>query len=898
MDIDYDKLADAIRKGGSGSGLSGDTIAELREQLAKYTKELKASSSPLQKWGKFLNGQTTEMVDMHKVMKDFERQIEETVEQEKKLLKQGKDKEAQQQREMRDELERGKETAKGAVHYKNAQIAAGNAAVGLRNLTSQMVDATFDFVSGLQAGKSGTELLGEAAKNAAKMQSELAKTSGEAMGAFGNMIALLGFFSPAGKIGTILKWVGTAIAFIGETLKIMGPKLSETAVKVIDAFNVEMKNTKEAFKKMTSTGMTLAGGMTEMRNSAVKAGLDVNQFGDFVKNNTETLSHMGVGITQSTKHLLDFNKKMIQGKIGERLYKLGYDFKEQGDLLAFTNAQLIASGKTQLEIDKELLETTEAYGKSLRVLSDMTGKDAKKAMQKAAEEALDMSTFATVFKQAKGKGVNKLGGALVDMSDGLKKTFRQYMSSEGKGITDPAANMYDKATGGSLTAYFKGLRDDILDDKVDDKGYSNEALKKQGTFNEQLRSPQALEFFKKVGPGATLGKNPNQTLVDLLSIATGVNIKTTAIGSKKAVEDSIKNTKAAAETTDALTTSTYKADETVQELASKFTELTTGPLTGFASKLSDGSEALKNFKERLEELGIIDKKEDGGTTEEKRVKANAEALEKAKKISPEAAAAQEARNALSDKFAKRNRNKSKVQGESAPEPFKSTGLINAPKGGNFEGTSSSVMADFSRMNATDPSNPDGKVESNIVDLMRAIAGKYPGSTFIAGAGKHAGGGHLKGRALDWTLPLGMLNQYDKLTDPDSPLDNEHGGLETAQKKANKWAWRTSKSQGNAILDWQKKLGFTKSINEYNSPSSGATGGHFHAEFDAGGVIGPTSQGIVGERGNMELVSGGSRITGSYDTHKLFTSMDKKLSDLVKLMEKQTHTSVKTLRAMS
>ena len=898
MDIDYDKLADAIRKGSGGGGLGGDTIAELREQLAKYTKELKASSSPLQKWGKFLNGQTTEMVDMHKVMKDFERQIEETVEQEKKLLKQGKDKEAQQQQEMREELVRGKETAKGAVHYKNAQIAAGNAAVGLRNLTSQMVDATFDFVSGLQAGKSGTELLGEAAKNAAKMQSELAKTSGEAMGAFGNMIALLGFFSPAGKIGTILKWVGTAIAFIGETLKIMGPKLSETAVKAIDAFNVEMKNTKEAFKKMTSTGMTLAGGMTEMRNSAVKAGLDVNQFGDFVKNNTETLSHMGVGITQSTKHLLDFNKKMIQGKIGERLYKLGYDFKEQGDLLAFTNAQLIASGKSQLEIDKELLETTEAYGKSLRVLSDMTGKDAKKAMAKARDEALDMSTYATVFRKAQADGVQKLGDAFITMPDELKKFFRQFMATEGKGMTSPEANMFDKATGGELTKLFTGYRNDILNKNVKSDNYSVEAAKRLGTFNESVKNnPKMLKFAEDIARGGLLGKG-NQGLMDVLALMTGTNKNSLSISSKKAVEDSIKNTKAAADTTDALTTSTYKADEAVQELASEFTKLTTGPLTGFASKLSDGSEALKNFKERLEELGIIDKKEDGGTTEEKRVKANAEALEKAKKISPEAAAAQEARNAQSDKFAKRNRNKSKVQGESAPEPFKSTGLINAPKGGNFEGTSSSVMADFSRMNATDPSNPDGKVESNIVDLMRAIAGKYPGSTFIAGAGKHAGGGHLKGRALDWTLPLGMLNQYDKLTDPDSPLDNEHGGLETAQKKANKWAWRTSKSQGNAILDWQKKLGFTKSINEYNSPSSGATGGHFHAEFDAGGVIGPTSQGIVGERGNMELVSGGSRITGSYDTHKLFTSMDKKLSDLVKLMEKQTHTSVKTLRAMS
>ena len=879
MDIDYDKLADAIRKGGSGSGLSGDTIAELREQLAKYTKELKASSSPLQKWGKFLNGQTTEMVDMHKVMKDFERQIEETVEQEKKLLKQGKDKEAQQQQEMREELVRGKETAKGAVHYKNAQIAAGNAAVGLRNLTSQMVDATFDFVSGLQAGKSGTELLGEAAKNAAKMQSELAKTSGEAMGAFGNMIALLGFFSPAGKVGTILKWVGTAIAFIGETLKIMGPKLSETAVKVIDAFNVEMKNTKEAFKKMTSTGMTLAGGMTEMRNSAVKAGLDVNQFGDFVKNNTETLSHMGVGITQSTKHLLDFNKKMIQGKIGERLYKLGYDFKEQGDLLAFTNAQLIASGKTQLEIDKELLETTEAYGKSLRVLSDMTGKDAKKAMQKDAEEALDMSTFATVFKQAKGKGVNKLGGALVDMSDGIKKTFRQYMSSEGKGFTDPAANMYDKATGGSLTAYFKGLRDDILDDKVDDKGYSNEALKKQGTFNEQLRSPQALEFFKKVGPGATLGKNPNQTLVDLLSIATGVNIKTTAISSKKAVEESIKNTKDAAETTDALTTSIYKADETVQELASKFTELTTGPLTGFASKLADGSEALKAFKERLEELGILKKDEVKERSPEDVAAAKREqGKRKGRAFGPEWNEDGTLKDTRKIKPPPENKDDTKGKGDTLSETVKDYRTKTNTKDHSQLGTPFDPTIPLARIKSK--SGQKATVNANLAPKFQSLIDWLEVRGYdikdIQGFNHKKIGNYESAHSFGAALDV-------------NPAQNPMlGKLQTdLPKEVSAYA----KSIG---LGWGGDWTSVKDPMHFSAqPTEGGSGG-----YDSGGVIGPTSRGMVGERGNMELVSGGARITGSYDTHKLFTSMDKKLSDLVKLMEKQTHTSVKTLRAMS
>jgi hypothetical protein len=878
MDIDYDKLADAIRKGGSGSGLSGDTVAELREQLAKYTKELKASSSPLQKWGKFLNGQTTEMVDMHKVMKDFERQIEETVEQEKKLLKQGKDKEAQQQREMREELVRGRLTAQGAVHYKNAQIAAGNAAVGLRNLTSQMVDASFDFVSGLQAGKSGTELLGEAAKNAAKMQSELAKTSGEAMGAFGNMIALLGFFSPAGKIGTVLKWVGAAIAFIGETLKIMGPKLSDTAVKAIDAFNVEMKHTKDAFQKMTSTGMTLAGGMTEMRNSAVKAGLDVNQFGDFVKNNTESLSHMGVGITESTKHLLDFNKKMIQGKIGEQLYKLGYDFKEQGDLLAFTNAQLIASGKSQLEIDKELLTTTLEYGKSLRVLHDITGKDAKKAMAKARDEALDMSTYATVFRKAGADGVQKLGDAFTTMPDELKKFFRQFMATEGKGMTSPEANMLDKAAGGELTKLFTGFRNDILNKNVKADTYSVEAPKRVGTFNENTKNnPKMLKFAEDIARGGLLGKG-NQGLMDILALMTGMNKSSLTIGSKKTVEESIKNTKEASETTDALTTSTYKADEAVQELASEFTKLTTGPLTGFASKLADGSEALKAFKERLEELGIIDKKVVERTPEQVADAKREQGKRKGRAFGPEWDEDGKMKDPRRIKPPPENKDATKGKGDTLSETVKDYKTKTNTKDHSQLGTPFDPAIPLARIKSK--SGQQATVNANLAPKFQSL--------------------------IDWLDVRGYdikdiqgfnhkkIGNYESAHSFGAALDvnpAQNPMLSKLQTDLPKEVSAYAKSIG---LGWGGDWSSVKDPMHFSAqPTEGGSGG-----YDSGGVIGPTSRGMVGERGNMELVSGGAKITGSYDTHKLFTSMDKKLSDLVKLMEKQTHTSVKTLRAMS
>ena len=67
-------------------------------------------------------------------------------------------------------------------------------------------------------------------------------------------------------------------------------------------------------------------------------------------------------------------------------------------------------------------------------------------------------------------------------------------------------------------------------------------------------------------------------------------------------------------------------------------------------------------------------------------------------------------------------------------------------------------------------------------------------------------------------------------------------------------------------------------------------------MDAGGVVGPTGSALVGEKGNMEIVSGGAQVHGSHDTYKLFQQMSHHLEELVKMMHKQNLVSSKMLKA--
>ena len=74
----------------------------------------------------------------------------------------------------------------------------------------------------------------------------------------------------------------------------------------------------------------------------------------------------------------------------------------------------------------------------------------------------------------------------------------------------------------------------------------------------------------------------------------------------------------------------------------------------------------------------------------------------------------------------------------------------------------------------------------------------------------------------------------------------------------------SKEDGEKIASWLKSMGASFVQDEYNFPSAGATGGHFHAQvpaFAEGGVVDKSTLSLIGEKGPEAVVplSGGRSI---------------------------------------
>jgi hypothetical protein len=125
------------------------------------------------------------------------------------------------------------------------------------------------------------------------------------------------------------------------------------------------------------------------------------------------------------------------GSLRDEMLGLGYSYEEQGAMMAQMMALQKAAGNDRAMSDKDIALKTSAYAKDLKVLADITGKDAKKAM----EEAQKASMKADIMSKMTPEQAEKFQKAYAAMPDYAKKGFLQYIASGGKAITDVATNV-------------------------------------------------------------------------------------------------------------------------------------------------------------------------------------------------------------------------------------------------------------------------------------------------------------------------------------------------------------------------------------------------------------------------------------------------------------------------
>ena len=199
------------------------------------------------------------------------------------------------------------------------------------------------------------------------------------------------------KIAGGIPLVGGVIKGAGEAFK-AAVELASTVFKIANEFMAaEFQKTVESFGKLNRIGATFGGGMDELNEVVTASGIPMSKFTEAVVNSRENITAMGLNVASAAKLVSSGLSRLstttgVSGKaLREELLLLGFNYQEQGELVAEYTANMIAAGRSRSDIDRDVAQGTAKYAKDLKILSDITGEDARKRMAEARRESMRAS---------------------------------------------------------------------------------------------------------------------------------------------------------------------------------------------------------------------------------------------------------------------------------------------------------------------------------------------------------------------------------------------------------------------------------------------------------------------------------------------------------------------------
>ena len=553
---------DATTKKIKEVGDAGLTAAELDIELRKLSTDLKQKTKP--EFGSFFKELATGKSTFKSMQSDIDRLSEAakraTSEFDKAALE-----------TQRDELQ-----AQEARNQARAAVNTGAVEMS-KTLASGAKSAVTGLVKGLQANASGTELASGLMNASIDMAAGAGKAIGGTMQGVGG--ALSGMGGKAKLVGAGFSILGT---IVGSASEAMG-KLAKFGVEVLSK---EVEKTVKAFNDMSASGAIFANGMQGMRDASAGAGLTVDQFAKVVSANSENIGAAGLGVAEGAKQIGRVGKELQKSGVQNQLLKLGYSFEEQAALTAETMANMRKAGGGKLD-DKEVAAQTQKYAENLRLISSITGEDAKKKMaaiqQENAELAFQQKT-ASMTKEQRAQ----LNAAMATMTDQERKNFRDRMVF-GEVINKEGA-IYEATVDGARA---KGEAAAKLAEQGNLTAATNSDLNAQ--YGEQIK--QSILGQQALGVAAYSGAESVKGAAAAMAQALDQANTYTAEG----VEAAKKNNEAAKTTTDALTNSVISAEQAAQSMKVKLQEMMDVPIAKFAEVSKQMLEAVAN---QLKELGL------------------------------------------------------------------------------------------------------------------------------------------------------------------------------------------------------------------------------------------------------------------------------------------------------
>jgi phage-related protein len=198
----------------------------------------------------------------------------------------------------------------------------------------------------IKATDEGLIGIGRTSKDASSNVDKLSKSSDDASkksSAFGSIVSLLA----SGPLALL----GSAFGMITDTI---GQSI-------------------DALRQTGSVGASFNGSLLELNKAAASAGMGLEEYAGFVKNNSKLMANFGGTATEGAKRMGELSKNLRQSDIGQQMQALGISTSDMNSALADYMAIEAQRGKLSGKTNAELTKGAGEYLKNLGDLSRLTG---------------------------------------------------------------------------------------------------------------------------------------------------------------------------------------------------------------------------------------------------------------------------------------------------------------------------------------------------------------------------------------------------------------------------------------------------------------------------------------------------------------------------------------------
>ena len=259
-----------------------------------------------------------------------------------------------------------------------------------------------------------------------------------------------------GKFGVVATVAGAALGFLSNTA-------SELAKAGLNFMITQTGKLIQSFQELSAAGAIYQGGMMAQIETAGKAGMTLEQFGKAVSANREVLAKSGLGVAEGSKKMA---AAMEAGGKSARdgMFALGMGMEEQAAAYANTMATMAGPEGKLKASQAEIAAQTQDYARNLKIVSSLTGEDAKAKQEKIRQEN-DTLAFNQKLAGMSEKQRAEINNAMLNMNDAQRQALRERMiygtviskdiaiaEATNKGIRDSNDQIYQSVKDGTVSA--------------------------------------------------------------------------------------------------------------------------------------------------------------------------------------------------------------------------------------------------------------------------------------------------------------------------------------------------------------------------------------------------------------------------------------------------------------